>query len=324
MDLVIVGCGRISQRHVEAISTTPGLEIVQVCDINQERAKAVGERLGVPWTCSIESITDSDVVTIATPSGLHPRHVTQVASSAAAQTIICEKPVSLTIRELVEMYDHVRQAGKRLLPVFQNRYNPLVVFLRDLVRSGNLGAVYQCVVNVFWNRNDAYYRDSWHGTIDRDGGVLFTQASHYIDLLIFLFGYPVRVVGSGGNARGLPTQDTVSAVFEFPGRVCSLNATVNTYNQTYRTEATFIAQRGTIRVAGTNLNTIEFWDVDGMQKPDIDFKLDHVYGKGHDTMYSHLVKGRFEEFPSFEDVYAGIAAAEQLAYGWPNGAGLPS
>jgi len=324
MDLILVGCGRISQRHVEAISATPGLEIVQVCDVDQERARVVGERLGVPWTCSIESIADSDVVTIATPSGLHPRHVAEVASSATAPMIVCEKPVSLTIRELVEMYEHVSQAGKRLLPVFQNRYNPLVVLLRDLVRSGNLGAVYQCVVNVFWNRNDDYYRDSWHGTIDRDGGILFTQASHYIDLLIFLFGYPVRVVGSGGNARGLPTQDTVSAVFEFSGGVCSLNATVNTFNRTYRTEATLIAQRGTIRVAGTNLNTIEFWDVEGMEKPDIDFTLDHVYGKGHDTMYSHLVKGRFEEFPSFEDVYAGIAAAEQLAYGWPNGAGLPS
>ena len=94
MDLVLVGCGRISQRHVEAISATPGIEIAQVCDIDQERARKVGELLGVPWTRSIESIADSDVVTIATPSGLHPRHVIQVASNAAAPLIVCEKPVS--------------------------------------------------------------------------------------------------------------------------------------------------------------------------------------------------------------------------------------
>jgi UDP-N-acetyl-2-amino-2-deoxyglucuronate dehydrogenase len=309
---------------VEAISATSGLAISQVCDIDRQRARELGERLRVPWTDSIGSITDSDVVTIATPSGLHPQHVIEVASSAAAPTIVCEKPVSLTIRELVEMYERVTQGGKRLLPVFQNRYNPLVVLLRDLVKSGKLGTVYQCVVNVFWNRNDAYYRESWHGTIDRDGGVLFTQASHYIDLLIFLFGSPVRVVGIGGKARGFHTQDTVSAVFEFSGGICSLNATVNTYHSNYCTEATLIAQRGTIRVSGTNLNTIEHWDVEGMEKPDIDFTIDHVYGKGHDAMYSHLVNSRFEEFPSFEDVYSGIAVAEQLAYGWPNGAGILS
>jgi UDP-N-acetyl-2-amino-2-deoxyglucuronate dehydrogenase len=322
MKLVLVGCGRISQRHVEAISATPGLAISQVCDINQKRAQELASRLNVPWTSSIGTIGEADVVTIATPSGLHPQHVIEAADSTSIPTIVCEKPVSLTVRELIEMYDRVDKAGKRLLPVFQNRYNPLVVLLRDLVRSGKLGVVYQCVVNVFWNRNDDYYRDSWHGTIDRDGGVLFTQASHYIDLLIFLFGSPIRVVGIGGKARRLPTQDTVSAVFEFPIPICSLNATVSTYNRNYRTEATLIAERGTIRVSGTNLNTIEYWDVEGMEKPDIDFTLDHVYGKGHDTMYSHLVNGRFGEFPSFEDVYSGIAAAEQLAYGWPNGAGL--
>jgi len=136
MELVLIGCGRISQRHVEAISSTPGLEILQVCDINEQRARELAGRLKVPWTLSIGTIADADVVTIATPSGLHPRHVMEVAGSTSAPTIVCEKPVSLTVRELVEMYDRVGKVGKRLLPVFQNRYNPLVVFLRDLVRSG--------------------------------------------------------------------------------------------------------------------------------------------------------------------------------------------
>lgn len=310
-----VGCGRISNRHFEAIDATPGISVGMVCDIVNEKAKKAGERNGVSYVTDLRDIQGMDVITVATPSGAHPRNVMEIAAFTDASYIVCEKPVSLTVREAVEMLETAKRYGKTLLPVYQNRYNPLVGFTRELITSGTLGRVYQFNINVFWNRNDDYYRDGWHGTIDMDGGVLYTQASHYVDMLLFFFG-PIREAkGLGGKTRGFPVQDTISSVILFEnGTVGSLNATVCAYRQNYRTEATIIAQNGNIRLSGTNLNTIEYWDVKGMDKPDMDFTIDHIYGKGHDTMYSYIVNEKWDMFPSHSEVIAGISLMEKLSF----------
>jgi UDP-N-acetyl-2-amino-2-deoxyglucuronate dehydrogenase len=313
--VALVGCGRISRRHVEAIRANRGIHVAAVCDTVEARGRAVSELAGVPWVARIADLPDVDVVTIATPSGLHPRHAVQAAEETSATYVVCEKPLSLTLRELVEMYRGVNNRGRRLLPVYQNRYNPLVVFLRDLFRSGRLGRVYQFNVNVMWNRSDEYFGDGWHGSLELDGGVLYTQASHYVDMLLYFFGELKDAKGYGARLRGRPAYDTVSAVFEFAsGTVGSLNTTIGVYRTNYLSEATVIAERGTIRVGGTNLNTIEFWDVEGMDKPDIDFKIDHVYGKGHDTLYRYVAEGRWEMFPTYEEVSSGIALMEKLSF----------
>jgi len=115
--------------------------------------------------------------------------------------------------------------------------------------------------------------------------------------------------------RGLEVYDTVSAVCKFNnGTIGTINATVSTYKKNYMTEFTLIAEKGTIRLSGTNLNTIDFWDVEGMDKPEMDFTIDHVYGKGHDTLYKYIVEERWEMFPEKDDVLSGIRLMEQLSY----------
>ncbi|HOO70790.1 MAG TPA: Gfo/Idh/MocA family oxidoreductase [Spirochaetota bacterium] len=310
-----VGCGRISKRHFEAIEATKGIEIGMICDIDEEKAHNIASRYNVPYVTDIREIKNVDIITIATPSGHHPRHVMKAAENLDAKFIVCEKPVSLTVREAVEMFNLIRKYDKILLPIYQNRYNPLIHFIRDLILSGKIGIIYQINVNVYWNRNDDYYRDSWHGSIDVDGGVLYTQASHYIDMLLFLFGPITEAKGFGGKLRGFPTQDSVSASIIFKnGTVGSLNATVCSYRKNYCTEATIIAEKGTIRLSGTNLNTIEYWDVENMEKPDMDFTIDHIYGKGHDTMYQYIVENKLEMFPRYEEVIAGISLMEKLSF----------
>nr|VFK28304.1 MAG: UDP-N-acetyl-2-amino-2-deoxyglucuronate dehydrogenase [Candidatus Kentron sp. MB] len=311
----LVGCGRISRRHVEAIRETAGVQVALVCDRNEAKGRTLAEEIGVEYVSDYKDIRGMDVVAVLTPSGMHPLHVAEIAEYTDVPHIVCEKPISLTVREAYEVFDRVKAAGKQLHPVYQNRYNPLVVFIKELIDSGRLGRIYQFVCNVFWNRNDAYFNIDWHGTRALDGGVLYTQASHYVDMAHFFFGEIAESKGIGGSLRKLEVFDSVSAVCRFEsGVVGAINATVSVYERNFLTEFTLIAEKGTIRLSGTNLNTIDFWHVKGMEKPRLDFTIDHIYGKGHDTMYEYIAQGRWNMFPSREDVLSGIRLMERLSY----------
>lgn len=313
--VAIVGCGRISKRHIEAISANKGIEIAMVCDIDENKAQTLSKQLSVPYIIDYKNIKGVDIASILTPSGSHPAHAAEIAEYTDIPCVLCEKPLSLTVRETYELFNRIDKAKKILLPVYQNRYNPLVDFIKRLVDSDRLGKIYQFVCNVFWNRNDDYFKTSWHGTREFDGGVLYTQASHYVDMVHYFFGEVADHKGIGGNLRELEVYDSVSATMSFKnGTVGSINATVSVYKQNYLTEFTIIAEKGTIRLAGTNLNTIDFWEVEEMDKPDMDFTVDHIYGKGHDTMYKYIVENKLEMFPSREDVLSGIRLMEMLSY----------
>ena len=313
--IALVGCGRISKRHIEAIRNTEGVEITLICDIDEARAKETGETLGVPYITDYKKISGVDIVSVLTPSGMHPRHAAEIAENTDVPYIVIEKPISITVRESYELFSRIDKAGKTLLPVYQNRYNPLVAFTKELIDSSKLGKVHQFICNVLWNRNDDYFNIDWHGTKELDGGVLYTQASHYVDMIHFFFGELTEAKGIGGSLRKLDVYDSVSAVCKFDsGVVGTINATVDVYRKNYLTEITIIAEKGTIRLSGTNLNTIDFWDVEGMEKPDMDFTIDHQYGKGHDTMYEYIAKERWEMFPSRKDILSGIAVMEKLSY----------
>jgi UDP-N-acetyl-2-amino-2-deoxyglucuronate dehydrogenase len=313
--LALVGCGRISKRHIEAVQAVDGIDITVVCDTSEAKARAVSTQLSAPYVTDYKYLRDVEVVSVLTPSGMHPRHVIELAERTHIPYIVCEKPISLTQREAYEMFDRVEKAGKILLPVYQNRYNPLVAFLKSLIDSGKLGKIYQFVCNIFWNRNDDYFKIDWHGTKAYDGGVFYTQASHYVDMIHFLFGKIKNAYGAGGDLRKFEVHDSVSAICELQnGTVGALNATISVYRTNYLTELTVIGEKGTIRLSGTNLNRIDFWDVEGMEKPDMDFTVDHQYGKGHDTMYEYIVQQRWEMFPSHEDVLSGIQLMEKISF----------
>ncbi len=313
--IALVGCGRIMNRHIEAISANPGLEIAAVCDIKKERAAETGQRLDVPWYTDYRQLPPVDIAAVLTPSGLHPQHTAEIAEETNIPYVLCEKPLSLTVREAHAMFSRIDQAGKFLLPVYQNRYNPLIKHTKEMIDSGRLGTIHQFISNVLWNRNDEYFQIDWHGTCELDGGVLFTQASHYVDMLHYFFGEVAEHKGIGGSLRGLEVFDSVAATMRFRnGVVGTINATVNVYEKNYCTEFTLIAEKGTVRLAGVNLNKIDFWNVEGEEKPNIDFELDHLYGKGHNTLYRYIAEENWEMFPSRKDVLSGIRLMEMLSY----------
>jgi len=313
--IALVGCGRISQRHIEAIQGTAGAEVGAVCDIDERKAAGLSEVLQVPYVTDYRKLRDVDAAAVLTPSGNHPLHAAEIAEHTDIPDIIVEKPISLTVREAYDMFIRVDRAQKRLLPVYQNRYNPLVVFMKNLISSGRLGNIYQFVCNIFWSRNRQYFEIDWHGTQALDGGVLYPQASHYVDMVHYFFGEIAESKGIGGSLRNLEVHDSVSAACKFTnGTVGTINATVGTYRQNYLTEFTLIAEKGTIRLSGTNLNTIDFWDVEGMERPDLDFTLDHIYGKGHNTLYEYYAGEQWHMFPTREDILSGIRLMERLSY----------
>ena len=314
-NVALIGCGRISNRHIEAIEAHPDLRVAVACDLQKDRAEAVAQRTGARPTTDMLDIAEADIASILTPSGMHPRHAIAVAEGTSVPNIVVEKPIALTVRESLELFSRVEGAGKRLLPVYQNRYNPLVASIRELVQSGVIGRVHHFICDVLWNRNDAYFAIDWHGTRDLDGGVLYTQASHYVDMLHFLFGEIDEFNGVGGNLRQLDVHDSVAVAMKFKnGTVGTLNATVDAFGGNLATELTLIAEKGNIRLSGTNLNEIVLWNVDGKEKPNLDFKLDHQYGKGHNTLYEHIVNENWDAFPSQEDVFSGIRMMERLSY----------
>ena len=140
--VAIVGCGRISKRHVEAISANKGIEIAMVCDIDENKAQVLSKQLSVPYVTDYRNIKGVDIASILTPSGLHPAHAAEIAEYTDAPYILCEKPLSLTVREAYELFNRIDRTKKILLPVYQNRYNPLVDFIKRLVDSGHLGKTY--------------------------------------------------------------------------------------------------------------------------------------------------------------------------------------
>lgn len=183
----VIGCGHIGKRHVQALSAGDDFELVAVCDIDPE-ARAMP---GVPSFASIEDLVSSgpafDVATIATPNGLHQKHATALLKEG--KHVVIEKPMALTKEDCQRIITAAEESGREVFCLLQLKFSPVARWLKQLVESGTLGKLYFTQMNCFWNRDERYYTSgSWHGTMSMDGGTLFTQFSHYIDLLYWLFG----------------------------------------------------------------------------------------------------------------------------------------
>ena len=183
ISFALIGCGRIAQRHAALIATKGRL--AGVCDIIKEKADSLAAAYQVKAWYSIDDLLsgekDIDVVVICTPNGLHAIHA--VKALQAGFHVLCEKPMAIRASDCGIMIQAAEKANRRLFIIKQNRYNPPVVAVKQAVDEGRLGKIYSLQLNCFWNRNENYYKNSWKGTQDLDGGTLFTQFSHFIDLL---------------------------------------------------------------------------------------------------------------------------------------------
>jgi UDP-N-acetyl-2-amino-2-deoxyglucuronate dehydrogenase len=296
--VALVGCGRISQNHFDAIRKVDGLRLVAVSDTVEERARTTGEEQGVPWFTNYADMlkkAESEVVTIATPSGLHSAQ--GIAAAKAGKHVITEKPMAITLEQADALLEATDTAGVRLFVVKQNRLNPAIQLLKRAVDKGRFGRIYVANTTVRWNRPQEYYdAASWRGTWEFDGGAFMNQASHYVDLIQWLVGPVESVIAkTATQARRIEAEDSGVAVLRFRGGAIGvIEVNVLTYPRNWEGSVTIIGEKGTAKIGGTAVNKVEHWL---FSEYDDDDKLietaatnpPSVYGFGHEGYYRNVL-----------------------------------
>jgi predicted dehydrogenase len=290
----VVGCGNIGRRHLAVLEALDEARLVGFCDIDEaklEECAALHEN--VPGFTSIDELLakcDADVVNVCTPHFLHAEHTVKVLSSS--RHALVEKPMALRAVDADRMIDAGRSFKALLMVVKQNRYNRPVLLAREALDAGRLGRILMVQCNVIWNRYDGYYSQSpWLGKAEFEGGALFTQVSHFIDLLIWMCG---EVVDAGGRIatknHDIEIEDCGTAWLRFEsGTMGSLFWTTCAYNRNLEGSITLLGERGTIKIGGQYLNRIEHWDVEGFPLPENIEWVDrpNAYGKYQGSSSNH-------------------------------------
>jgi len=286
----IIGLGNIGKRHAEHILQQANADLVAVCDSDASKSKV----LEVPFYQNIESLlaeTNADVLCVCTPNYLHEAHT--VAALKAGLNVVVEKPMALSTAECDRMIAAAEESDKIIFAVKQNRYNPPVVAVKNLIDEGRLGKIFMIQVNCFWNRGDSYYSQSdWRGKKEKDGGCLFTQFSHFVDILYYLNGSIEKAFGSVRNfahQHNTEFEDTGSFVMYASNRaVINFNFTTCSFEKNMEGAITIFAENGTIKIGGQYLNTIEYQQLKGEAIPPINITAkNNDYGLYQGSMSNH-------------------------------------
>lgn len=295
----IVGCGRIAQRHAEHICNKGTL--VSVCDIDFKKAEAFSNQYGCLAYNSIEELLQNggvDVVSICSPNGLHAEHSIKVLRSGFH--VLCEKPMAISVYDCGEMIKEAEKANKRLFAIKQNRFNPPVEAIKKVIDEGKLGKIFSIQLSCFWNRNADYYANSWKGSKSLDGGTLYTQFSHFIDLLYWMVGDVRNVhafISNYAHTDSIEFEDTGVVILEFfNGAIGTINYTVNAYNKNMEGSLTIFGEKGTVKIGGQYLNELEYQSIEGLTIENLpEGNKANNYGtyvgsmSNHDKVYDNLI-----------------------------------
>jgi UDP-N-acetyl-2-amino-2-deoxyglucuronate dehydrogenase len=290
----VVGLGNIGSRHLAVLDAEQQAQLVGICDIELDKCRKYAKLYkGVPFFCSYEQMlkeTDAEVINICTPHGLHSSMA--IAAAKIKRHVLVEKPMALTIAEAEKMIATAKENGVRLMVVKQNRYNIPIAVTKNALASGKLGRLFMVQCNVLWNRQDEYYLDSsWRGKKELEGGALYTQVSHFIDLMVWWLGDVVEATAEiSTKNHAIEIEDCGSALLRFSSGVMgSLTWTTCVYNRNYEGSITIIGEKGIIKIGGQYLNKIEHWDVQAYPLPeDIEFvDKPNSYGKYQGTSSNH-------------------------------------
>lgn len=297
--IALVGCGRISDRHLKVISAIPDLKLVGVCDINKDRVRAVSEEYGVPGhVCALEMVKDlkPDIVSILTDSGLHPVIGRELAPHVPV--LIVEKPMALTLDDADRLIEVCEAHGTKLFVVKQNRFNPPIVALKNAVEGGRFGKMVMGTVRIRWARPQSYYdQDAWRGTWKLDGGVFTNQASHHLDLLQWIMG-PVESVKAYISTRlvNIEAEDTGVAVLKFKsGALGVVEATTATRPKDLEGSISILGEKASVVIGGFSVNKPVTWNFLEPKPEDSTIhelitNPPNVYGFGHLPYYQHVLE----------------------------------
>jgi UDP-N-acetyl-2-amino-2-deoxyglucuronate dehydrogenase len=326
LGFALLGCGRISPKHVEALTSgaVKGAKLVAVCDSQLGRAEKWAQtHAGVRAFSSLESMLQAmgekiDVVSVLTPSGLHAQHAIEIARHQ--KHVVVEKPMALTLSDADRMIEACDQNGVRLFVVKQNRYNMPVKHLRRAVESGRFGKLVLGTVRVRWCRTQSYYdQDNWRGTWALDGGVFANQASHHIDLLQWMMGEVESVFAKTSTSLvNIETEDTGVVVLRFRnGALGVIEATTATRPKDLEGSISILGEKGSVVVGGFAVNEMKTWNFHEPQPEDSDMQRvvttpPNVYGFGHVEYINHVVQSLREKKSALVDGLEGRKSLELI------------
>lgn len=272
----VVGCGHIGKRHADMILGNEDAELVALIDVKKEK-KSLADEMKAPFFSSFEDFIaagiDCDVVNIATPNGFHAKQAIQ--SLQHNKNVVIEKPMALNRQDAENIIHTALQAHRSVFVVMQNRYSPPVKWLKEIVSKKLLGDIYFVQLNCFWNRDERYYKPgNWHGTRDLDGGTLFTQFSHFIDIMYWLFGDidNIQTRLYNFNHHSLTQfEDSGNISFRFiNGGAGCLQFSTSVWQQNMESSITIIAEKGTVKIGGQYMDKIEYCHIMNYEMPSLE------------------------------------------------------
>ena len=288
----LIGCGKIAGRHAENMARTGSL--VAVCDVVKEKRDAFAKIYNARAYDNIDQLLQGEkevaIVAVCTPNGMHAEHT--IKALQAGKHVLCEKPLCLTTAAAWQMVETAHLCRRKLFVVKQNRYNDPVVFTKKLLTENRLGKIESFQINCYWNRPQEYYTSTWKGSKFPDGGTLYTQFSHFIDLLYWLLGDVHSIKGykgTFGKREHFEIEDTgVVALKMHSGAIGSLNYTINSQNRNLEGSFAIFGEKGSIKIGGQYLNTLEWFEsADHIAPPQIIHHPSNDYGYYQGSMSNH-------------------------------------
>lgn len=308
----IIGCGRIAKRHAENIARVG--KLIAVCDVVAEKADALAEAYKAKPYYSVDELLlaekEVEIVAVCSPNGFHAEHI--IKSLQAGKDVLTEKPLCLTKAAAWQIIETEKFCRKKLFVVKSARYNPILQQLKKVMDENSLGKLYSFHLNCIWNRGDDYYTD-WKGKLFPDGGTLYNQFSHYIDVMLWLFGEVEDIKGFKQNSAHGPSiefEDNGAVALQMQnGAIGSFHWSVNAYQKNFEIALTITAEKGTVRIGGENLNEVQYLHTESP----IEFP---VYKKeawsNHNELYDHLMSALYENRNGFPDAFDGLKAVETI------------
>jgi len=303
----VIGQGHIGKRHAEMIRRDPEAELIAVCDILSKEdceIETTNETFYNSFDELLKNERNLDVVNICTPNGLHAQMSSKVMESGA--DVVIEKPMATNRQDAEKILQTSFKFSKNVFCVMQNRYSPPSVWLKDVVDRKLMGDIYTVQINSYWNRDNRYYtKNTWHGSKDLDGGTLFTQFSHFVDIMYWLFGDIKNINGTFAdfNHKKLTDfEDSGIVHFDFiNGGKGNLNYSTSVYNKNLESSITIIGEKGTVKVAGQYMNEVVYCDIKDYEMPKLaDSNPPNDYGayKGSAQNHHYVIQNVVDKLKS--------------------------
>lgn len=298
----LIGCGHIGKRHLEMIERNPHAEIIALTELKSRQQINIGNQT-IPFYSDMQDMLKAhpeiDVVAIASPNGFHANQA--IKSLEAEKHVIIEKPMALNKRDAEKIIYTSLQMNKQVFVVMQNRFSPPSIWIKGLLNSGMLGKIYLVELNCYWNRDSRYYtKDSWHGKKDLDGGTLFTQFSHFIDIMYWLFGdiYNIHSRLYNFNHELLTEfEDSGLVTFDFiNGGSGILSFSTSLWDANMESSMTIISQNGTIKIGGQYMEKVEYCHINNYKMPELaptnpgnDYGMYKGSAQNHNFVYENVI-----------------------------------